>query len=665
MANTSVRVSPETEGDTRGKKASKAGDRTRTRRKARLPFAGVDGEGGDIAGRHQYLLLRAGDSVYEPGSALDSRGALHFLSGLATDREYVSFFFDYDVTMMLRDLPENRLRRLMDRESRTPEHGLPIPVGVGPYEIDYLPRKEFRVRRVLPDKKRSPWVVVNDTGTFFQSAFLTALKRWGVGNEELWKMIGEGKDGRKSFGAMTEETRLYNGLEIELLEDLMEQFRRLCEEVGYVPRQWQGPGNIASAMFLRHGIPKSVELEGVLPHGLLAMAQAAYYGGRFETTAVGDIKGPVYQYDINSAYPYACTLLPCLMHGVWVNKPSPDGPGVYVAEISFAASRQKSLHPFPVRRKDGSIFFPRCGSGWYWSPEVEAAFRAGTKVSYASVWQYEKRCDCSPFAFVRDVYAERVRVGKTGKGLVLKLALNSLYGKLAQSIGSAPYSNPVWAGLITSITRAMLYRAVSDRNDCFMLATDGIFLGAPAALPTGTALGEWDYKIHESGMFIIQPGLYFLGEEKPKTRGVPMGKVFERRAEFETVWSGSEWGKTSRTLWTPGGSGGTGPAYPSVSIPIRSFIGLRLAMARNKPETAGMWIEDDKEISFDWSTKRKPYSVSRDRFGLRTHPYEGPERTTPYRSDIGGNLMRNVQRLEMADLPDWADGLVPLDREEA
>jgi len=662
MANASVSVP--------GKSRKKAA------RAQRRPFVGSDGEGGDIAGRHEYLLLRVGDSVYEPGRPINAEGALDFLSRLPSGKEYVSYFFDYDVTMILRDLPPGRLRRLLDRESRTFERMLPIPVGWKHFEIDYLPRKEFRVRRRKTQNEWTPWVVINDVGTFFQSAFLTAIKRWNIGNEELWSMIGAGKEGRATFGAMTEETRLYNGLEIELLEDLMEGFRRLCEETGYVPRHWQGPGNIAAAMFARHGIPPTRELEGLLPAGLLGMAQAAYYGGRFETTAVGDIKGPVYQYDINSAYPYACTLLPCLMHGMWENRTTPDGEGVYVAEVAFTSSTTKSLHPFPIRRKDGSIHYPRTGTGWYWSPEVEEAIRQGTKVTFTNVWQYSRRCNCSPFAFVRDVYAERLRVGKAGKGLVLKLALNSLYGKLAQSIGSAPYSNPVWAGLITSITRSMLYRAVGERSDCFMLATDGIFVGSPLELETGVELGQWDLVVHDRGMFIIQPGLYFAGEEKPKTRGVPMGKVFERRAEFEQVWRDSEWGKAQRTLWMPSGGGGTGPEYPEVGIPIHSFIGLRLAVARGKPETAGQWVrtcevecDTDHEhvppkwISFDWSTKRKPWAVRRDRFGLRTLPYEGPGKTTPYQANIGGNLLRNVERLEVADLPDWAEGLVPLDRD--
>lgn len=632
----------------------------KTRPKKRLDFSGVDGEGGDIDGSHEYLLLRAGEHVLETGHPLTAEECLWFLTSIPGGKEYVSYFFDYDVTMMLRRLPEERIMHLLDREKRTPEgRNIPYPVGWGPFEFDYLPKKEFRVR-----PKGGKWTVISDTGTFFQSAFLKALKRWGVGTEELWEAIGEGKDKRNSFGVMTDETREYNGLEIELLEDLMEGFRRVCEEVGYVPRVWQGPGNIASAMFGVHGISKSEELLDV-PHGLWAYSQAAYYGGRFETTAVGDIKGPVYQYDINSAYPYSATFLPCLVHGTWRHTTCPTNKW-YVARLSFNHPKGRSLHTFPTRRTDGSIHFPRTGSGWYWSVEIDAAKRAGARVQIHDAWELTVNCDCKPFSFVEEVYKERLRVGKGSKGLALKLALNSIYGKTAQSIGAAPYANPVWAGLFTAITRSMILDAVGTRDDCYMIATDGVFVGAPLDLSTGKALGEWDLVVHEDGMFIIQPGLYFAGTQEPKTRGVPMGKVFERREEFETAWRESEWGKAQRTLHSRGGSGGSGPGYPSVRIPVRNFIGLRLAAARGKLETAGQWVEDEKVISFDWSTKRRPWSVARDTSGnLRTFPYEGPQRTTPYDKMIGGNLQRSEDRLTEADLPEWSeDRLTPMDRQE-
>src|ERR1700760_3737709 len=88
-----------------------------TTRKALRPFVGVDGEGGNVP-HHEYLLLRAGNAKLETGRPLTSLECLAFLSDLPSDKSYVGYFFDYDVTMILRGLPEERIRRLVTAEGR-------------------------------------------------------------------------------------------------------------------------------------------------------------------------------------------------------------------------------------------------------------------------------------------------------------------------------------------------------------------------------------------------------------------------------------------------------------------------------------------------------------------------------------------------------------------
>lgn len=622
------------------------------------PFVGVDGEGGDIGDRHEYLLLRAGERVLETGEPLHALECLEFLAKLPPLQEYVSYYFDYDVTMMLRDLPPEVITYLLDREGRIwSENMPPTPVTWRGYQFDYLPHKEFRVRRQPLQRGDKPlWVIINDVGTFFQCAFLKALERWGIGTKKQLADIGKGKSGRNAFKDITPETRRYNKLEIELLETLMTQFRRICQEVGYVPRIWQGPGNMATAMLNYHGLPRTKDIQAV-PDRVWQYAQNAYYGGRFETTAVGPVDGPIYQYDINSAYPYACTLLPCLDHSIWKHTLTLRGMGVYKIRF-FHKSASQQLYSFPIRRKNGSIFYPRMGSGWYWYPEIESAIANGCQVTVVDGWTCNKNCDCWSFGWVEDVYAERVRIGKSGKGMVLKLGLNSLYGKQAQSVGKAQYANPVYAGLITAITRGMLASAYGQNiNSTIMLATDGIFTTAPLNLPCGTGLGEWEFDEHLS-MWVVQPGLYFAGSKQPKTRGVPLAKVMEKQDEFRQAWWDSDWsGPVPR--YSPGQNKYSGLPFPFVTLDVRNFIGLRLAMARNKPETAGMWQATTKDVSYDWRNKRRPNKVTHDSHALRTWPYEGDRGlvTVPYDKSIGGNTLRDLDRLEFADQPEWAEQL--------
>lgn len=625
------------------------------RRHVNRDFAAADGEGGDINGRHEYLMLRAGNGVLETGEPLTPYECLKFIAGLDPGLEHVAYFFDYDVTMMLRDLPPHAIRALLDRDGRiVREDRPPAPVHWNGFEFDYLPHKEFRVRRQPRQGERVPWVIISDTGSFFQSSFVTSIEKWDIGTPEEREAVGIGKSQRAVFGAVSQDTRDYNALECRMLEELLTAFRDTCKSVGYVPRRWQGPGNIASVMLQHHGIPRLEEL--AIPDEVLQYAQAAYYGGRFETTAMGHVPGPVYQSDINSAYPWACTQLPCLKHSSWHRTSVLRGMGVYQVRFQHPAG---FLCHLPIRRQDGSIHYPRMGSGWYWYPEIQAAINAGAKIAVLSGYFLSQGCDCRPFSWVEDVYRMRVKLGKQAKGMVLKLCLNSLYGKQAQSIGAAPYANPIYAGLITAFTRAKLTDAYAENpNAVLMLATDGLFTSEPLGMTDSKVLGEWDVKTHEDGMFIIQPGLYFAGDQKPKTRGVPMGKVLERANDFRRVWEESFWA-SGETL--PQGSTGRnrGPDYPEVTLSLRNFIGLRLAYAWNKPELAGQWIDVQKTVSFDWSTKRKPNKTRRDGKGIvRTFPYDGDigkrGATTPYSKTIGGNVARGLQRLEFEDVPDWA-----------
>lgn len=635
-------------------------DRHRDRNTPRR-FCGVDGEGGNVGllpiQDHEYFLLRAGEFVLETGEPLTWVECLQFLADLPTDRIWVSYFFDYDVTMILRRAPEERIRRLLDTDCRRiPKKPCSsFPVDIGKFQVDYMPHKEFRVRQwVGPGAKDySNWVIIHDTGTFFQSSFVSALTRWFADEPAITpviEQIAEGKKQRNDFGQVTEYEREYNRLEIAMLERLMEKFRDLCSELDLRPLKWQGPGNLVSAVFRREKLPRNnqIDLFDTQPE-LMKMANAAYYGGRFEVSTFGDIEGPVYQYDINSAYANTYRNLPCLLHGRWnrVNPGDTGRPGrIRVLDITFRHDPSFQFGALPIRTAKGTLIFPRNGRGFYWSPEIDNAARYGVQLTSHGGWEYRATCECRYFGFVDDMYAARARIGKDVRGLPLKIVLASTYGKLAQSVGCAPYSNPIWSGLIVSTVRAQLADAAL-RNDLgrsvLMLATDGVFTRAPIQLPIGGRLGEWDLKEHD-GMFIVQSGVYFLpGEDKTKatkTRGVPQSKVIASEQEFRQAWN----------RYLAGGS------LDPVPVHLRNFIGLRLAIARNSfATTAGQWVPQTKTISFDWSSKRaKPSRVGN---AVVTEMIPGSSNliSVPYDRIIGG--IRARERLEYADTPDWGDTL--------
>ena len=641
--------------------------RTENRRAERItelmsiPFIGVDGEGGEVedpqmvlfgpnSTRHEYLLLRAGDEVLETGEPLTWYECFRFLANLPAKANYVSYFFDYDVTMMIRGLTPERLHRLLRRDRPKDKRGWLLPLDVGPFQIDYLPGKEFKVRW----RDGGDWIVIQDTGTFFQTAFIKTLDKWQVGTEEERRMIREGKALRSEFGRVTDEIRFYNALEVRLLSDLMGEFRSICKQLGYLPSRWEGPGLLATSALKRHKIPRSKNLEIMENGPLLNFARGAYYGGRFEIGTVGPTP-PVDQWDINSAYPFCIMSLPCLVHGEWRHRDGKPGNldrsnGLFCSRVTFGPKAPSHYYGLPIRDKSGNISFPDSGIGWYWSHELRTVLDNPYQwVEFMETWEYVSACDCRPFKFIEGVYNARKRLGKDQKGWVLKLLLNSLYGKMAQSIGTPAYSNPIWAGLITSHTRSILLQAIyssENTSDIHMLATDGIFATSEALdLPVSEELGGWSKEEHPEGMFIIQPGLYFSEKDvkTPKTRGVPQRAVVEHRDEFIEAFR--------RVAVTGDGREG------KVEIVLPTFLGAKACLHMDNLSMAGMWVEEKRGVTFDWSSKRSDRFRSQSAL-VQPLPYERPDfpESVPYSRLLGMDADLAVIEL-LRDLaseqPDW------------
>lgn len=561
--------------------------------------------------------------MLETGKPLTWEECLGFLADQPSRYIYVAYFFDYDVTMIIRTFPAERAKRLLDRGmremSKTP--GNFMPLDIGEFQVDYMPHKEFRVRR-----KGGKWITINDVGQFFQSSFYNTLVKWDIGTPEEREKILKGKSMRADFAGVTDEIREYNALECTLLEQLMTNFRHECIEAGYVPRKWQGPGFLASAMLEANNVPRRDQIPILRNERFSALAQAAYYGGRFETTACGPIPGPVWQYDINGAYVHMLRSLPCLIHGSWrwVHE-RPDRGSLWFGRVSFTHDGNQSLYNLPFRDANGNIKYPREGIGVYWSTELEAGERTGTSFDFREGFVYESHCECRWFDFVEPYYQKRLALGKSARGYVLKLAGNSIYGKLAQSIGYAPYANPVWAGIITAGCRAMLIDAYSqDKSGTWMLATDGIFCSKRLTLPISKQLGEWEETEHPDGIFIIQPGVYFMGTQL-KTRGVEHVRIQEMEGIFRLQWE--------QYRHNPKGQ------HFSVKVPVVNFITAKQALMRGKWQLAGTWEETIRDISFYWGNKRKAGIGFWRKGTLTTVPYDGdPDaESIPYSRIIGGN----------------------------
>lgn len=653
------------------------------------PFVAIDGEGwGRNRLRQQhYMLLRIGDRELFTGLPLTTMQCFEFILAEPERSIITGFGIGYDATMILRSMSDDpdrehaleRCQRLFQPRSSMGSHY----TYWNQYGIEYLPGQFLRICRLTRVRVRNKKTGLDEIRVksvpgsvrtiyegigFFQCGFVNALKLYGVG-EQYWPELMRMKKKRENFSDRDiERVRKYNAIEVELHRELMEQLRIACYGAGVKPmvgrhESWNGPGKLAAFLHKQHGTMTSKEVYACVPPEVLDMSDFAFFGGRFEVPWHGRIDGLIYEYDINSAYPFAMMKLPCLRCGTWIKQNSAQlakgiGRGWYIARVKFSHPPGTILGGLPVRTKGGYISSPLSGQGMYWSCEIEAAMRSGTIIEFVEGYRLEVNCSCQPYAWIEDLYQQRLALGKDKRGLPLKYAWNSLYGKLCQRVGRPQYGNMVHAGMITALTRAaLLDAAFGHHRDILMLATDGIFSRVPLPLDVGTGLGQWEHSVHEQ-LFIVQPGLYW-GAKRPKIRGIPSDHFFEKyKARFEKKWD----------AWIAHMLDGKRRMPPSVRIQLKLFVGLKLATHRKKLHFAGRWMKvgegnapDDKakgkEFSFVWMRKRSMAGFIIQGQSVASLPLDGDSTVLSRRSrgepDADGrNAELDVPRMAYEEQPD-------------
>lgn len=586
-------------------------------------FVGTDGEGMGEGSAHEYYVWRMGDNQLITGKPLQSEECLWFIAEQDHGPIYTIFSGNYDFTMMLRGMPRETVADLLNRPARERDNGIVRPTAWRDLKLDYIPHKRLSVR-----KPGGQSIIIHDVFGFLQCSFVTALQEWDIGTEDERNLVIAGKERRGNSDVLSAEEQEYNRIECELLARLVKRMDDTATAIGITMAPYEGAGALANSLFRVHvvnplkrinkdrGLDEPVFANQIDPAvNLNYPTWDAYYGGRFEITAHGPIGQPVYEYDINSAYPHIIRALPCLWHGRWIhnrihsrtNDPMSemwaDGR-VTIGHVRWNYPHNTPFGPLPHRNKQGNVTFPLRGAGWYWSLEWP---RDASTYEVDDSYTWEQNCDHKPFAFVYDRYQQRKQhkaAGRKGEALLLKYGYNSLYGKFVQSVGKAPWRNSVYGGLITAGCRRMLRDAAEiSPSDIVMFATDGVYSLTPLGLNTGTDLGQWEEELYEDGLHLVRPGIYFSpdGEAKIKTRGISRAVVQANagriKDSFNLLYDHPEW-LTSLT--------GKGIKGWGCSLEYSGLISLRLAHSQNRPEKAGYFGTLPHHLSYDIGPKRVP-----------------------------------------------------------
>lgn len=539
-----------------------------------------------------------GDILFDP-DGLETEDILDFLvAGLARyqSRTHVIFVGDYDVNMWLEDLPQKKLKRLWDGEWTLWNDSRGITFG-----MSYRPRKSFTVRR--GQMGGTIW----DVFGFAQSSFVEMLKAYKLAPPETIARIEDMKGQREHFAKLIANGE-YNVIANYMREELyyLERFARRVNEDAKAANlrltRYDGAGAAAAALLKRESVTSYI---GELPYEVEEAARHAYFGGRIELIRFGRHLGKVWKYDINSAYPAAMAGLPCIMHGHW-RKASwpPSSNSLAIWRVKWSGSSPYLLGPLPWRDKRGNVYFPYWGEGWYWTPELLAAHAMGHfSITPVEGYEWVPDCDHSPLSFVPELYDRRRKMKEEGAAgeKMIKLALNSLYGKFAQTAGGErrkpPFHNLAYAGFITSSTRAKLYRAaLLAGGGLVALATDAVFSTQELPIEPSVQLGQWSLDTYDS-VTTVQSGVYWLGSRAfnpSASRG--FGRKNLTLDQVLNAWKARA---------------------PYVTIRQRGFIGMGMA-ANIGWEHWRTWRDVDRNIDLWQSNTKRTLS---DRAQLTSRPW--------------------------------------------
>lgn len=509
----------------------------------RQRFVAWDGEG---VGDKLVLLANSDGQTLYRAEGISTEEAFQFLLSGPKDVINVWFGMGWDVNMIVGTIPlENHrsIRTLYDT-NRVIWKG---------YTIRYIARKMFDVSRVKYGERRTFKSV--DVQGFFQSSFIQALREWKI---SVPHVVTRGKKAREDFGNWNPENVIaYNALECELLVELMDRFREAVKSAGWAVRSWHGAGALAAEWLRTRRAKDHIRR---LPPRVEEAAHYAYFGGRIEMAAWGRYR-PVYHYDIRSAYPAALAECPDLAFLTWRKRKRlrlEDVPDFSLLHVAWDVQEGNPDHPLwaplPWRDNDGTILYPPNGRGWYWAVEVKAAVRRWRRLRRRGMFHIrEAWIPEGEFSYpladpLHEDYARRLAYKKEGHpaDVPMKLALNSLYGKLAQRQGiegkKPPYSCLAWAGYITARTRARLSDALMQARDrviCTM--TDSVWSLVPLPqLEFSDEMGSWQHEDDDVALDLIEAGVYRSHQQDGTTYDYSRGYDKDTPIRFDEIinrWS--------------------------------------------------------------------------------------------------------------------------------
>ena len=402
------------------------------------------------------------------------------------------------------------------------------------YTIEYIPQKKIAIR------KGHHSCVFFDIAQYYQESLDNAYLH-NIGKVPNWYTDAKSKRShytRYYYKRFPYKVRKYCLQDCTYTKQLAEHWIKVFfEAFNFYPQRFISSGYLAEKVLINNKI--NIPLFGEIPFEINEFAWRCYYGARFEIIKRGFI-GNAHLYDINSAYPYALSIIPDITKGTWKkSKTLLDDALLGFFKIECNIPDIKYIPPFPFRTNNKLFFL----SGKFTTYCTLAELKSCNDPSFYKILESYQYFDDNPTypykKFIESIYNKRLKFKEQNNPLQLplKIILNSIYGKTAQRVGNRMGNlfNPIIASTITGMTRAMLYDFVKKHgieHNVVSFATDSIITTRKLDV-NSIKLGDFSHDNSASDVYVLQNGIYrFNG--KWKKRGI--GNLGNKQIEhLETI----------------------------------------------------------------------------------------------------------------------------------
>jgi hypothetical protein len=262
------------------------------------------------------------------------------------------------------------------------------------------------------------------------------LNYWRVSLKMLGHELGLEKLEMPSRTEPMEAWITYCHRDVEIIERAMVELLTWWRAGDYGRFRWTAPGLAMSAYrhrFMMHPITFHPHIQ------LRRFERQAYYGGQLEAYMLGDLPGPIFEYDVNSLYPsvmrgglYPIKLIDYDLDCEFSAACPVKNPACAIAQVEVRCHGVT----LPIHSPDGTMYCTGEGITHLAGPELAWAVERGMVSRWGSWAEYE--CAEIFTDFVDHFYLlkqDAEQQERWCERMFVKLLLNSLYGKFGQRGG--------------------------------------------------------------------------------------------------------------------------------------------------------------------------------------------------------------------------------------